>query len=418
MTPLDSEAGKTRLGVGQLLLTAAAIILGVSAWVFFDQAEIPPAARDTEPVSRVVLEPAGMRSFDVSLSTVGRVRPWREVFLAPDVSGRVEEVLVEIGERVERGETLLRIERAPYEDAVREREADLLRSQARSEEASANLQRMAQLRGRGGISEREYDAAVAEERAGQADVRAAEAALARAQRNLQDTGLVAPFAGTIVEREVDPGALIGADRGVLVLSDLDTVAIEAGLTEQELLQVRQSRTAWITSASLPGFVAEGTIAGIAERADPATGTYAVRIRVDNRGQPSFLGGMVVNIDISVRRIESAVAVPEAAVLEAGSNPHIYVVESGRAQKVPVRVVARSEGVLAVEGTLMGIGDNGTSGAPGSSSTNGAIGTNGSMGTNGDQSTRGDNRLRAGAGVVVVGQSILRHGDAVEVVGAR
>jgi RND family efflux transporter MFP subunit len=321
--------------------------------------------------------------------------------------------MVVIGERVEKGQTLLRIERDPYEDAVREREADLLRGQARLEEASANLQRMAQLRGRGGISEREYDAALAEKLAGEADVRAAEAALARAHRNLEDTNLVAPFAGTIVERDVDPGALIGADRGVLMLSDLDTVAIEAGLTEQELLQVRQSRTARITSSSLPGLVAEGAIEGIAERADPATGTYAIRIRVDNRRQPSFLGGMVVGIDIPVRRIEGAVAVPEAAVLAGGTDPHLYVVESGRAQRVPVRIVARSGGMLAVENGAVPPSKANTP-----ADTDGSMNGSRSMGTNGESHGQPGTVLIAGAEVVVVGQSILRHGDAVEVVGAR
>jgi RND family efflux transporter MFP subunit len=385
MNILKCESGKISFGLGQVLIAAASVALAAIAWIFFDQAEIPPVDRDSAPVSRVVVEPAGMRSFDVSVRTIGRVRPWREVFLAPEVSGRVEEVLVEIGDRVAAGENLLRIDRGPYEDTVREREAAQLRAQARLTEATANLERMAQLRGRGGISEREYDAALAEKLAGEADLRAADAALARARRNLNDTSLQAPFAGTIVGREVDPGALIGADRGVLMLADLDIVAIEVGLTEQELLQIRRSRTAEISTASLPGVTALGTIEGIAERADPDTGTYAARIRVDNREQPAFLGGMVVDVDISVRRIEQAMAVPEAAVLEASSDPHLYVVEGGRAQKVPVRVIARNGGMLGVEDA---------------------------SGTAGLFTRSQDGRA---ADVVVVGQSILGHGDAVEVV---
>ncbi len=80
------------------------------------------------------------------------------------------------------------------------------------------------LRQRGAISEREYEAALASKRAAEADLATAEAGLERAQRNLRETELVAPFAGTIVERHVDAGALVGRDRDVLVLADLDTVA--------------------------------------------------------------------------------------------------------------------------------------------------------------------------------------------------
>ena len=219
-------------------------------------------------------------------------------------------------------------------------------------------------------------------------MKSADAGLARAQRNLEDSNLRAPFAGTIVQRDVDPGALIGADRGVLMLSDLETVAIEVGLTERELLRARGSQSATVTTASLPGFAAKGTIEGIAERADPDTGTYSVRIRVDNRSAPALLGGMVVDVEIAVGSVETALAVPEEAVLAAGSDPHLYVVESGRAQRVPVRVVARAEGVLGIE-ALSGLTASLAAGETGESTD-----------------------------VVIVGQSILRDGDAVEVVGGR
>ena len=290
---------------------------------------------------------------------------------------------------------VLRIDTAHYEDASAEREANLLRAQARMEESEAALARVESLRGRGAISEREYEAALAQKRAGEADVRAAEAALARARRQLSDCDLGAPFPGTIVDRHVDPGAMVGPERPVLTVADLETVAVEVGLTEQELLRVRSARVAYIESSSLPGKRAEGTVDGVADRSNPGTGTYRMRIRVDNRQEPSFLGGMVVQVGIPWDRLENVTTVPEAAILDFEESPRIFLVEDGKALEVPIEI-------LAQVGERVAIGLRGSS--PAGDGLDGGT-------AHSDQA--GAARL-VGSQVIVIGQSSLRDGDPVQV----
>ena len=265
--------------LGQVFITLAALGLMAVAFVFFRPPQDAIVAERAETtVPRVVVSEVGLQPFNLSVEVVGRVSPWREVSLASEVSGRVEEVHVDIGARVAAGDLLASIEADDYEIAFREAEATQLRAQARFEESEAALNRTETLRARGAISEREYEAALATKRAAEADLRNAEAGIERAQDKLDDTQIVAPFTGSIVERHVDPGALVAGDRALLVLADLDRIAVEVGLTEDEVFFVRKATNAFVQSTNQSGFVANGHIDGITERADPSTGTYLVRIQ--------------------------------------------------------------------------------------------------------------------------------------------
>ena len=381
-----SERGRIRLG--QVMLTLAAVGLMVIAFTFFNRTpNLPDFERGDLAKPRVVVSEVGMQPFELAVSVVGRVSPWREVSLAPEINGRVEEVRVDIGDRVDAGDIVLSIETGAYETAVREAEASGLRAQARLEESDASLIRSEALRQRGAISEREYEAALASKRAAEADLGTAEAGLERAQRNLRDTELRAPFAGTIVERHVDAGALVGRDRPVLVLADLDMISVEVGLTESEILQVRDAHVATIESSNLPGRVATGELDELTQRADPATGTYLARFRVDNQEEPKFLGGMVVNVNIPYAELDAVHTVPSVAVLQPDEAPHIFDVRDGRAIRVALGIVAR-------QGDRFGV----TADVPGAS--------------------RNPSVLEVGDLVIIVGQSQLTDGAAVEIANQR
>lgn len=397
---LSSQSGRMRLG--QVVLTLAAAVLMFIAFAFFRAPDdAVEAERPGTRMPRVVVSEVGMQPFTLSVGVVGRVSPWREVALAAEVNGRVEEIHVGIGDHVAAGDLLVSIETDNYEAALREAEASHMRAEARLEESGATLQRMDTLRQRGAISDREHEAALATKRATEADLRSAEAGLERAHNNLDDTRLTAPFAGTIVERHADPGTLVVGDRALLTLADLHTVAIEVGLTEREIFQALGARSAFVQSTNRAGFEAQGTIVGIAERADPSTGTYLVRIRVANDGEQRFLGGMVVNVDIPYAELDAIPTVPVAAVLMLDRDPHVFVVRDGRVVRVDLEVLARQDdrlGVVVRGQTPRPAGDEGDKGDDGENGEDDEVSA----------------ALQLGDLVVVVGQTQLADGAEVEI----
>jgi len=410
----SNDSGRIRLG--QVLLTLAAVALMFVAFAFFRAPDaVVEVERSRASAARVVVSEIGMQPFELSVAAVGRVSPWQEVSLASEVSGRVEEVHVGLGDHVAVGQPLVSIDTSDYETALREAEAGKLRAQARLEESEASLARMSSLRERGAISDREYEAAVATQRSAEADVRTADAGIERAQDNLEDTRVTAPFAGTIVERHVDPGALVAGDRALLVLADLNTIAVEAGLTEREIFLARRASDATVTSTNQPGLGAQGTIDGISERADPATGTYLMRIRVDNREEPRFLGGMVVDVDIPYASLGAIATVPAAAVLTPDRDPHVFLVRDGRAVRVDVDIMARERDRFGIvlRGAAAGGGDPSPAETSGADSSETHLADNG-----GDGSAPAVGALRLGDLVVIVGQTQLGDGTEVEIASQR
>ncbi len=129
-----SECGRIRLG--QVMLTLAAVGLMVIAFTFFNRTpNLPDLERADLAKPRVVVSEVGMQPFELAVSVVGRVSPWREVSLAPEINGRVEKVRVDIGDRVDVGDVVLSIETDTYETALREAAASELRARHDSRRA-------------------------------------------------------------------------------------------------------------------------------------------------------------------------------------------------------------------------------------------------------------------------------------------
>ncbi len=151
--------------------------------------------------------------------------------------------------------------------------------------------------------------------------------------------------------------------------------------------MRDARVATIESSNLLGYVAMGELDGLSQRADPATGTYLARFRVDNREDPRFLGGMVVNVNIPYAELDAVHTVPSVAVLQPEEVPHVFVVRDGRARRVALGIVAR-------QGDRFGV----TAAVPSA---------------NGDPPA-----LEVGDLVIIVGQSQVIDGAAVEIANQR
>lgn len=448
------QRGFRGIRLGHVVITVLAIGLASVAVLFFSQpATTPGPSRDGSQVPRVVVDEVRRQAVEQRIEAIGRVLPWQSVELTPELSGRVEEVHVGLGDRVRAGEALLTLDSEPYEETVRERRAALRRARAHLAETSDGRARLETLRDRGMISEREYEAALARHRTAEADVEAAEAALDRARRQLRDTELRAPFAGTIVDRRADPGDLVGPERPVLELADLDTVAVEAGLTESEVSLVRTGQSATVQLDRHGEAIASGEVVGTSERADPTTGTYKVRIRVDNTtGGPRLLGGQSVRVGLPRDRLADAltVTVPTDALVYEDAEPYVYEVEDGRAWRVRIEVQRRLDDRYAVRELPPDAGDESRrstidrssrsaadrSGAAGSVDDGGGLsvrdgesarGTGAASvatdpeGSAGDGGTGVDpadsdsaNRLQDGDLVIVVGQSQVGDGARVEV----
>jgi len=205
--------------------------------------------------------------FDEPWTRDGHVRA-DVVPVAPDVSGFVTEVLVKDDQQVHRGDVLFRIDRARYDIAVKQAEAEVLGKHAALVDANADLKRYSALTPGVAVTTQRLDQVVATQGSSQAAYDLAVADLALAKLNLERSEVRASVNGVVTNNELRPGTYLTPGKGVMALVDSDTLRVEGYFEENKLQRIHVGDAVNVrllgSNHTLHGRV-EGVAAGIEDR---------------------------------------------------------------------------------------------------------------------------------------------------------
>jgi RND family efflux transporter MFP subunit len=358
------------LGLGSF--ARIALILGLGIVTFALLMILRPRPQSQEPPRRtpiVVTAPAEVRSGNLTIRGNGPVRPKSEISLSPQVAGRVSWVSPSFatGSRFERGDVLLRIESADYENALRAAEAEVAQREVElltwEEERGLAIEEYERFREREGITTPIDSSEVGGLVFRDPQVRAAEASLLRAEAGLADarlalsrTRITAPFDGMVHTKTADA-----------TLYDTDEVEIVVALTDTEasLIQGLWSSDSGDDDNRIPAEVralfggAEYSWPGYVDRAEGAlnvnTRTVDVVVRVqdpfldDGSGRPPLLLGTYASVDIQGREVDEFIVLPRVALRNGES---VYVVEQDTLLSIqPVQLLQEVGGEVLVQGDI-------------------------------------------------------------------
>lgn len=297
-------------------------------------ADAPAAGRHGD--STVALPVVGtlVRRGDLVLSVraTGAVRAERLVTLKAETQGTVADVAVHPGDRVERGQTLVRLDPRPFDIAVREAEASLAEARMRLQDALIGDDP----RDSSEVAARRRDGA--RQRSGAAG---AEARLERARLDRERATVTAPFGGVVDRLGVVAGQRIGPGEEIARIVDLGSLTVEASVLEHDLPFVRLGGRAGVVPSASPDTRYVGTIRAVLPVVDTATraGRVLVEVRTgDGRLRP----GMYADVDLEAARLVGRVLVPAGAVIERDGRTLVFRARAGRADWVYVPV-GRSNG---------------------------------------------------------------------------
>lgn len=211
----------------------------------------------------------------------GKIQPETEVAISPDVSGEIVELVVKEGDKVVKGQYLLKIKPEAYQMARNRAEASLNNSKARLKQAESRLEmasldykRSSRLFEEKAISESEfeqaftaYNTSLAEKEAAEFSVQSAEATLDEADESLTKTSIYAPMAGTISslrvelgERVVGTSMMSGTE--MLRIADLSRMEVEVEVNENDIVRVALHDTALIEVDAYPDTRFKGVVSEI------------------------------------------------------------------------------------------------------------------------------------------------------------
>ncbi|HEX9577117.1 MAG TPA: efflux RND transporter periplasmic adaptor subunit [Myxococcales bacterium] len=266
--------------------------------------------------------------------------PGSDVKLGPLVAGRLGEVLVAEGDRVQKGQLLARLDVTPLRDAVSQAEAQFAQARAQEANARARLLRAEKALQAGVAAAQEVEDDRLALSTAQAAVRSAQAALSTARNQLGRSELRAPFAGVVAHVFVAPGEPVDANKAVVEVARTEELEVRAPVAPAVAATLKPGQRAELRVDGLPGRTFPARVVAVAPTIDPASGSALVRLRVDNAGGALRLGAFAhARIETDLRH--DVLRVPRAALL-GGEQPAVEVVESGKAKRKPVQVGAQDE----------------------------------------------------------------------------
>jgi membrane fusion protein (multidrug efflux system) len=310
--------------------------------------EAPPAPPPPE-VEVMTIRPTAVAHV---IELPGRVAAIRTAEVRARVDGIVERRVYEEGTDVRAGQLLFRIDprerRADYEAAI----ATLRRSEATARNAGQVVSRYQPLVGQQAISKQEYDAAVAQQRSGQADVANARAQADRARLTLNYTNVVAPISGRVGRAEVTEGALVSASGATLLtrIEQLDPIYVNFSQSSADLLQLRRDmaagrvKTPNLNRIGVTLMLEDGTPYGPAGHldfldmsVDESTGTVSLRAEFPNPNR-YLLPGQFVRAKVQGGTDNRGITVPQRAVQIGPKGASVMVIgQNDIATARPIRL---------------------------------------------------------------------------------
>lgn len=323
----------------------------------------------------------------------GRVLPLAQVSLGVQVPGAVAEVKVEEGQKVKEGELLVRLEDDELAAAVTQARggleaaaarqlklsvldapvageelsraeldlskavADLNRTKAlvdagslpptQLEDAQLAVDRARKARTSAALRAQDASSGGAEARVVRASVAQAQGAVAAAEARLRLSRILAPGAGTILTRAVEPGDVVQPGKVLLLLARDGETRLLVQPDERNLAVLAVGQRARASTEAFPGEFFDAEVRIIAPSVDPGRGTVDVKLVVPNP-PPYLRAGMTVSVDVKVGERQGALVIPADAVRDAGTPaPYAWVLRGGRVARAPVQLGLRSEAAVEI-----------------------------------------------------------------------
>lgn len=364
-----STQGRRRPWYNRPLVRAGALIAVIVAILAATGVLTPPVEVETATVSQIYPSQA----FTL-LNASGYVVAQRKASVASKTTAQLEWLGVEEGSRVRQGQVIARLENRDAAAVRGQATANLNNARAVLDQAKAELrdatlgfERQKELITQGVVAKADYDAAEARYKRAKAGVAAAEAniaslrsALRGAEAQLDYTLIRAPFNAVVLTKDADVGDIVtplgaaaNAKAAVVTIADLDSLQVEADVSESNLEKIRVGQPCEITLDAFPDRRFRGVTHTVVPTADRSKATVMVKVRFidqDRRILPE-MSAKVAFLERQVKPGEEqpVTAVNPQAVLEKGGVKFVFVARGEKAVKNPITTGPKIGDMLQVTG---------------------------------------------------------------------
>lgn len=301
----------------------------------------------------VAVVAAARQDVPFKLQAIGNVEPFSTVALKARVDGQIVAVNFKEGQEVRQGSVLFKIDPRPFEAAVRQSEANVLRDAAERDQARSQERRYFELLQKNFISKEAYAQIRTKAQTAEAVAQGSRAALDNAKLNLEYCTIRSPIDGYTGKIQIAQGNLVKANdtSPLVVLNQVRPIYVSFAVPEQRLGAIRNymARGSIMVEAAPPESdkpAAAGKLIFVDNAVDQSTGTIKLRASFPNKGN-ALWPGQFVNVTVTLYDQKDAIVVPAQAVQTGPEGQHVFVVKPDMTTEVRKVVVDRTDGDTAV-----------------------------------------------------------------------
>lgn len=339
--------------------TIKLLVLGIGAlfaftWVVLTQGPLAPV--------KITVEKIQFGDLPSTVFGIGTLKARHSYNLAPTMTGRVKNMLVDQGDKVVAGQLLAEMDPVDLDEklagsqrvvektanAIRAAEAQMSEAQSRLKTISATVVRYEELRTGGFVSQEMLDAKLHEKNAAASALAAASANLAvsreeqaRAQADMRGIGkaraqtrLVSPISGVVTARYVEPGSTVAGGQIVLQIIDPNSLWVETRIAQQQAGLIQVGQTAEVVLRSQPHAPLPGKVARVDIVSDAVTEERIVNVSVATQA----IGiGEYAEVTLQLPALNNTKSIPSAAVKRIDKQNGVWVLQDGKVQFKPVKI---------------------------------------------------------------------------------
>jgi multidrug efflux system membrane fusion protein len=309
------------------------LVIGAAAVVFAcDRSEGESVDQKRSMDVAVTAATADRKTVPVQLSAIGTVEAYATVSIKSRVSGELVGVHFKEGQEVQKGDLLFTIDPRPYEVALQEAQAQLLKDKALADKAALDAKRYAELAGKNLVSKDKYEQFRTNAAALNATLEADKASIENVRLQLSFCSIHAPFTGRTGSLMVDEGSQVKAndDHGLVDLVEITPIYVNFSVSQQNLAPIRRFMAAGPLKviARIPGdreHPEEGLLTFVDNRISSDTGTILLKGTFANTDRLLW-PGQFVDVLLNLTQRPKAIVVPSQAIQTGQNGTYVFVIK--------------------------------------------------------------------------------------------
>lgn len=307
--------------VGLSLIIAAAIGLAGCG-----QDAEPTAVENTAKTVAADVVKVSLGEVPLKAVVPGSVVPDQRAQIASRIMGYIENLKIEVGDKVERGDLLFSIDSGDINSKIQQAQSGYQQAVAALEDAEADYQRFTKLYKDGAVSKQQYDKIRLQYSVSQENLSAARAGLNQARDQLNYANVKAPFDGVIVQKMATAGSLAAPGNPVVVMENLSSLSVQTQVSNDLYAALRIGDKAQVKVEGIDKPF-EGTIYTLVSSADPKTRTHTVKLSLPDVDDVN--SGTFARVSFT-RGERQTMMLPKSAIVVRAGIQGVFVVENGKA----------------------------------------------------------------------------------------